>query len=200
MASSSKNEKSKLDYVPSHNMTSKYAILQEFNDKEMETWLYFIKYDGNEENLKHLKKQFDSVEWVVLEDCSVFDIDLEHLISAKTAKEMTKVELNVHQWHRKFDGTLEKIDFEFKKKDDSETKICKIFDHLGYGQIEDYISDEDLDEEDLTDAEDSDNEDDDEDDSDDNEDGDSDDNEDDDDDEKKREIKRIPKALLKSKS
>jgi hypothetical protein len=138
---------------PSHNMTSKYAVLQEYNDKEMETWLYFIRYDGNEENIEDLKKQLESIEWSVMEDCSVFDIDTEHLVSAQTAKEMTKVELNAGQWHRKFDGKLDKIDLEFKKKDDDEDKMCKTFDHLGYGQIEDYISDEDIDDEDLTDTE-----------------------------------------------
>lgn len=198
MDSSSNKENSKLDYLPTHNMTSKYAVIQEYNDKEMESWLYYIKYDRNEDNLNHLKHQLDSIEWVVLEDCSVFDIDLEHLVSAQTAKEMTKVELNVHQWHRKFDGKLDKIDFEFKKKDNNETKICKIFDHLGYGQIEDYISDEDLDEEDLTTDEDDDDEDDDNDDDDD--DDDEDDNftsSDDEEKEEKTDIKKIPKTLIK---
>jgi hypothetical protein len=144
---------SKLDYIPSHNMTSKYAVLQEVNDKEMETWLYFIKYDGNENNLNYLKEQLDSVDWYIIEDCSTFDIDLEHLVSAQTAKEMTKIELNAYRWHSKFDGSLDKIDFDFKKKDDNDTKIIKVFDMLAYGQIEDYVSDEDIDEEDLTDTE-----------------------------------------------
>jgi hypothetical protein len=144
---------SKLDYIPSHNMTSKYAVLQEVNDKEMETWLYFIKYDGNENNLNHLKEQLESIDWYIIEDCSTFDIDLEHLVSAQTAKEMTKIELNAYRWHSKFDGSLDKIDFGFKKKDDNDTKIIKVFDMLAYGQIEDYIGDEDIDEEDLTDTE-----------------------------------------------
>jgi hypothetical protein len=136
----------------SHNMSGLYAVLQETNEAEMETWLYFIKYEGNEKNLEHLKKQLESFESVIIEDCSTFDIDTEHLVSAQTAKEMTKVELNAHQWHRKFDGKLEKIKLKFKDDDDNEAKMIKIFDKLGYGQIENYIDDEDIDSCDLTDC------------------------------------------------
>ena len=80
---------------------------------------------------------------------STFDLELEYLVSAQTAKEMTKIDLNAYSFHRKFDGTLQKIDFEFKRKDGNETKMCKVFDTLGYGKIEEYISDEDVDEEDY---------------------------------------------------
>lgn len=139
--------------ISTHNMTGKYIALMETNDKECESWYYFIKYNGNEENLKHLQEQLEKVDWYIMEDLSTFDIDLEHFVSAQTAKEMTKVELNAHSFHRKFDGVLKKIDLDFRKKDSDETKICKTFDQLGYGQIEDYISDEDLDTEDLTDTE-----------------------------------------------
>ena len=64
---------------------------------------------------------------------------------------MTKVELNSRQWHRKFDGKLDVIDFNFKKKDSIEKKISKVYDLLACGQIENYIDDEDVDDEDLTD-------------------------------------------------
>lgn len=127
----------------------KYAVLQEVNDTEVETWLYFIKHNGNETNLQHLQKQLESVDWYMLDDLSTFDLDLEHLVSTTTAKEMTKVELNAYQWHRKFDGTLKEIDLGFKKKDSDKTKMSKTFDILGYGQIENFIGDEDIDEEDL---------------------------------------------------
>ena len=67
---------------------------------------------------------------------------------------MTKLELNAYAFHRKFDGKLQKIDFNFKEKDLKKNSklIGKVFDQLGYGQIEDYIDDEDLDPEDLTDT------------------------------------------------
>jgi hypothetical protein len=144
---------------PSHIMTGDYAALMETNGKEFESWYYFIRREGNEEALKHLQEQFEKVDWYILDDLSTFDLDLDHYVSAQTAKEMTKLEMNSYAFHRKFDGKLKMINFNFKKKETKETErgnekmICKVFDLLGYGQIEDYISDEDLDLEDLTDRE-----------------------------------------------
>lgn len=138
---------------PSHISTGEYAALMETNEKECESWYYFIRREGNDENLKYLQKQLEKVDWYIMDDLSTFDLDLEHYVSANTAKEMTKIELNSYAFHRKFDGKLDKITLGFKKKDNDETMMCKAFDQLGYGQIEDFISDEDIDEEDLTDRE-----------------------------------------------
>lgn len=137
---------------PSHMMDGEYAALMETNGKECESWYYFIRREGNEENLQFLQDQLEKIDWYILDDLSTFDLDLEHFVSAKTAKEMTKLELNSYAFHRKFDGKLKKIDFEFKKKDlkKNERMMEKVFDLIGYGQIEDYITDEDLDSEDLT--------------------------------------------------
>lgn len=129
----------------------KYVVLQEISDEEAECWLYFIKYNGNEEALEHLAKDLDSIEWELIEGQSAFDLDLKHFVSSKTAKEMTKVELNHYQWHRKFDGKLANIDFKFKKRDDMDEKMLKVNNILNYGQIDNYIEDEDIDTEDLTD-------------------------------------------------
>jgi hypothetical protein len=148
-----------VENVPSHNTEGDYAILMETNGEEYESWYYFLKVKGNEENLKHLQSQLDKGDWYILDDLSTFDLELDKYVSATTAKEMTKVDLNSNSFHRKFDGRLKKIDFDFKKKDGNETRICKVFDVLGYGQIDDYISDEDIDDEDLvTDDESTDNE------------------------------------------
>ena len=152
------NEKSKSeevfsdnDYNPTHNMKGNYVALMETNEREIESWYYFIRYEGNEKNLQHLQKQLENVNWYMLDDLSTFDLDLEHFVSAITAKQITKLELNSHSFHRKFDGKLKKIDFEFRSKDNNEEKMEKVFDILGYGQIEDFIDDEDIDKEDLTD-------------------------------------------------
>ena len=128
---------------------SKYAVLQEVSDSEMESWLYFLKYNGNEDALKSLQKQLESVEWIIIEDLSTFDIDLEHLVSAQTAKEMTKIELNSYQWHRKFDGNLQLINLGFSQKDSNQTKICKTCDILSHGMIDNFIDKEDIDPEDM---------------------------------------------------
>ena len=131
---------------------NKYAVLMETSGEECESWYYCIRYNGNENNLKYLNEQLESVDWYILDDLSTFDLDLEHLISEKTAKELTKLELNHHSFHRKFDGVLDKVDLKLRKKDKNEKKMVKVFEILGYGQIEDYIDNEDLDEEDLTDT------------------------------------------------
>jgi hypothetical protein len=135
--------------MPSHIMYGDYAILMETNGEEMESWYYFIRVEGNEENLKHLQDQIEQVDWYILDEYSTFDLDLEHYVSAQTAKEMTKVDLNHTSFHRKFDGKLQKIDFGFGKKDKNKRKIKRVNDILCYGAIEEFIDDEDIDPEDL---------------------------------------------------
>jgi hypothetical protein len=129
----------------------KYVVLMETSGEECESWYYCIRYNGNKENLEYLQKQLESVEWYILDDLSTFDLDLDHFITEQTAKELTKLELNHYFFHRKFDGVLKKIELNLRKKDKNEKKMVKIFDILGYGQIENYIDNEDLDEEDLDD-------------------------------------------------
>lgn len=129
---------------------NKYVVLMETSGEENESWYYCIKYNGNEDNLQHLQDQLETVDWFIIDDLSTFDLDLEHPIRETTAKELTKLDLNHHSFHRKFDGKLKKIDLHLRKKDKNEKKMSKVFDILGYGQIEDYIDGEDIDEEDLT--------------------------------------------------
>lgn len=143
--SSNKMEKSS----PEEKKEFRYAVLMETNGKEFESWYYFIRYEGNEEALQHLSKQIESVDFYVLDELSTFDLDLEHLVSERTAKEMTKLELNAFMFHRKFDGKLKTIDLGFKKKESNEKKIVRSFKKLGIGRIEEYIDGEDIDPEDL---------------------------------------------------
>ena len=138
--------------VCNKNQENKYVVLMETSGEECESWYYCIRYKGNEKNLEYLQEQLETVDWYILDDLSTFDLDLEHFISETTAKELTKLELNHHSFHRKFDGVLDRIELNLKKKDKNERKMVKVFDILGYGQIEDYIDKEDLDEEDLTDT------------------------------------------------
>ena len=131
------------------NIIDSYSILMETNGKEYESWYYFIRNNGNEEALDHLQKQLGQVNWYIRDELSTFDLDTDHPVSAETAKQMTKIELNAYSFHRKFDGKLQKINLGFSAKDKNKKKIEKTFDLFGYGQIEDYISDEDIDPEDL---------------------------------------------------
>jgi len=51
----------------------KYAVLMETNGKEFESWYYFIRWNGNEDALRYLSKQLESIEFYILDDLSTFD-------------------------------------------------------------------------------------------------------------------------------
>lgn len=138
-----------IEDTSSHNMEGDYVVLMETSGKECESWYYFIKYNGNEEALAHLQSQLEKIDWYIYNDLSTFDLDLEHKVPAPMAKLFTKLDLNAYSFHRKFDGKLKKIDLKLSDKDKTKKKMAKAFDVLGYGQIEDYVSDEDIDPEDL---------------------------------------------------
>ncbi len=127
---------------------AKYAVLMETNGEECESWYYFIKHNGNEDKLQHLRKQLEQIEMYVIDDLSTFDLDLEHLVSEQTAKEMTKVELNSVSFHRKFDGVMKTVNLGLKRKDSNEKRIRRAHKALGFGNIDEYIEDEDIDTED----------------------------------------------------
>ena len=82
---------------------------------------------------------------------STFDLDVDHYVSAVTAKEMTKIDMNHHSYHRKFDGKLKTITVPLKKRDDNDRMIERFFKVLGYGKIDQFIDGEDIDPEDLVD-------------------------------------------------
>jgi len=136
----------------------KYVLYQETSGRENESWYFFIRYKGNEENLMHLAKQLNSVEFYIIDEMSTFDIDMEHMVSAKAAKEMTKVEINSIRFHSKYDGLLQRVDLDFRKRDSDETKICKANDILADGGIEEYVDGEDVDPEDMKEEDESDDE------------------------------------------
>ena len=132
-------------------MDGKYATLMETSGEDFESHYEFIRYEGNEEALKHLNEQLDQVEMELIDDLSIFFLELEYLVSAQTAKEMTKIDMNAGGFHRKFDGKLKPITFKFKKKDSNDRKVEKIYDLLGQGGIDQFVDDEDIDTSDLTD-------------------------------------------------
>lgn len=121
---------------------SKFAILMETNGEEFESWYNFIRYDGNEESLQHLQKQLEKVDFYVIDDMSTFDLDLDHLVSEDTAREMCTVDLNAFMFHRKFNGKLKKIDFGFSRKDENEDRIEKVHEKIGFGDIDKYVDGE----------------------------------------------------------
>lgn len=137
----------------SHITEGDYAIFMETSNAEGESWYSFIRVKDNLDALNHLQSQLEQVDWYISEDLSMFDLDLSVFVSAKTAKEMTKVQLNSYTYHAKYDGKLEMINLGFKSKDDTEKKMERAFNVLGYGQLENFIDDEDIDEEDIDSSE-----------------------------------------------
>ena len=133
---------------------NKYVVLCETNEHESESWYYFLKYNGNENELKYLYDQLEKIEMYLIEDMSTFDLDLEHLFSEQTAMEMIKLEVNSVSFHRMFTGKLQFVNLELKKRDDNEDMLMKCYEILGMGQIEDYVDGEFVHPEDLVDNDD----------------------------------------------
>jgi hypothetical protein len=122
-----------------------YALLAETSLDEGESWYYFIRATpANLKELAKLERVLTAIDWFSDEEGSVFDIDIEHLVSEQTAKEMCRVEINYCFYHRKFDGTLKQVDFEFKSKDSLKVKIEKVRAKIAFGRIEEYIDAEDI--------------------------------------------------------
>lgn len=120
-------------------MSCRYAILIETSDEKRESWYSFIRYDGNEDNLHHLEKQLNSVDWLLLPKLSLFQLHLDYLVSEETARQMSKLKLNTIP-HKRYDGHLRKINFGFDNSADGNvTKIGKIYDTLKFGRIASYI-------------------------------------------------------------
>jgi hypothetical protein len=125
----------------------------ETNGGEYESWYHFIRYEGNEDALSYLEQQFKKVEFYIIDDLSTFDIELKRLVSEETARQMCKIDLNAYMFHRKFDGKLDMIDFNFSKRDDNETMIEKVNEKIGMGEIDRYITNEDPCDSDFSDVE-----------------------------------------------
>ena len=120
----------------------RYAILMETNGEEFESWYNFIRYEGNEDALNHLQKQLDKVDFYIIENMSTFDLEIDHLVSEETARQMCMVDLNSYMFHRKFDGKLQKIDFGFSRRDDNEDRIEKVHEKIGLGDIDNFVDGE----------------------------------------------------------
>lgn len=133
----------------------RYVVFMETNDEECESWYTFIRYDGNEERIRELAKMLEEVQNEEVDEDehifffgerkakkSFFDMDINHLVSEQTAREMCTIALNYGFYHRKFDGKLRKIevgdDTEYKKRS------SVIYNMLCLGQIENFIDEEEL--------------------------------------------------------
>ena len=51
---------------------STFAILMESNEHEVESWYYFLKFQGNEKALAYLNQQFEKIDMVFEDDLNTF--------------------------------------------------------------------------------------------------------------------------------
>lgn len=118
--------------------SKKYAVFIETSEEKRGMWYYFIKYDGNEANLNHLYKQLESIHWTLLPGLCSFQLHIDHLVSEETAFQMCQLK-NQFLSHKKLDGKLKKIYFDFDEHDGNVTKMGKVYDVLKFGRISDYF-------------------------------------------------------------
>jgi len=120
-----------------------YAILMESNENEVESWYYFLRVQGNEKELAYLNQQLEKMDMVFEDDLNTFILELENSVSEQTAREMCKVDLNHTTFHRKFDGKLEMINLNLKKRDSNLKMLRKLNKKLMNQGIENFIDNED---------------------------------------------------------
>jgi len=71
-----------------------FITFKEKNNKENETFIFFLQYDGNEEQLNKLNNIISKTDFSDLyEDCSRFEIDIKTMISEASVNEIIKINL-----------------------------------------------------------------------------------------------------------
>ena len=115
----------------------------ESNEHEVESWYYFLKFQGNQKALSYLNEQLEKIDMVFEDNLNTFILETENLVSEQTAREMCKVDLNHVTFHRKFDGQLEMIHLNLKKRDVNTKMLKKLNKKLMNQGIENFIDDED---------------------------------------------------------
>lgn len=89
-------------------MTNKYVIFLENNHKEKEQFLFYLQYNGNEDELKKLNVLIANANTNCLSgDYSTFGIDITNFISENAANEHLCINLtNYSQTFTKCNGTF----------------------------------------------------------------------------------------------
>ena len=78
--------------VQTGEVDMKFILLNEFNTKENESFVYFMQYTGNEETIASFADFISKADYDNLEggDYVKFEIDTKNLVSENTANEMIK--------------------------------------------------------------------------------------------------------------
>jgi hypothetical protein len=129
-----------LFYYDKINLRMKYITFQENNFKENESFIFFLQYDDNEENLKLLNDYVNYADFSSLYgDYSTFEMDLNTLLDENTVKNICKV--NLGSYAKRFQVCKGKFDFPYENfVNEDECETARILDYLFYScQIRDYF-------------------------------------------------------------
>ena len=78
--------------VQTGEVDMKFILLHEFNSKELESFIYFMQYTGNEKTIASFANFISKADYGNLEggDYVKFEINSKNLVSENTADEMIK--------------------------------------------------------------------------------------------------------------
>lgn len=118
----------------------KYATFVENNHKDNEMYIYYLQYDGNEEQLMALKEIIDESDCAKMYgDYSEFDLDIDNLVSQRTVDEQLKIRFDGYSPFDVCNGNFEFYEEDFYNLDEHE-KALKLDDMFYSRRIEDYFS------------------------------------------------------------
>lgn len=115
-----------------------YAVLSEICNDDAENCFYFIKYEGNEAALRNLRDSLGEINWEKFENMYIFRLDMDNLVSDTTAREMSNT-----IFYNKVFNSMKMIDFNFEENDSNESNFETVIEKIGFGNIRDYLEDED---------------------------------------------------------
>lgn len=116
----------------------RFVVMLEYCVKEMETFIYFLQYTGNEEKLRVLKEQLDNTEQEKVGHLSVYSLLMDHPVSETTAIEMARNRVDCimgspYVCRGEFKG------IPYEVTGDQETDVSKLDELLYRGKIMDYF-------------------------------------------------------------
>ena len=118
---------------------SNFVVWSEFCNKEQETFLFFLQYDGNEDILNDLHRNLCAVDQGIYGDNSIYCLDIKKTVSEKTAKNICKVNLvgGYRGTANIIYGKCKHIPFEVTGDDDKDSHVI---DGLFYnGRVSDFF-------------------------------------------------------------
>jgi hypothetical protein len=98
-------------------MEIQFITLHEYNSKEEESFIHFLQYTDNEENINNLAEVIlDADNYELAGDFVRFEIDIRNIISEKTVDEMIKCRFG--SYYYMFSKCIGKMKHPFDNKDE----------------------------------------------------------------------------------